>query len=577
MRQERVDERGIEVGARARPRISASASSSDQRSLYGRRAESASKTSQTAAMRPGERDLLPREPGRVARAVPALVVGQGDRLGQLQQRRGRPGEDRGADGRVRRITAISSCVEPARLEQDPRRGSRSCRRRAAAACRSSSASSSLMPTARPSASHIRLIRSMWAPGVAVARLGRLRRAGSRSRAGSRAARAVRARTMRSSTTFSPRDPAALARSSASSSRRARRRSPTAQATSGATTARTVPCVEQRRAAAGVAGAEQRARRPRDARAQRAARAAGAAAPSSDGEQARPAGRVAQREAVHRRPDRVGLDLGPGHRGVRGGRRGVDVLEARRGRADHHDPAAERAPGRRGLRMRSEKETVVMCRAGRGSRSGRRRRRSARGRAGGPTPSRRPRRRIVSRPPTACGTRRITPPGDVGRFAGAAPRRWRAAGSRRRRARSCGRRRRSRVVASTTSPARGDGVVEREVLARHGRLGELDVVDDRARAGRAQAVDRPRVQRARERPAHPQVGEGRVVDRHDGDVGGHARLAAEPEARGDRALLRVRRAGRRGPARRARPRSRARAAGDDERTPRDASRRASRAR
>ena len=50
----------------------------------------------------------------------------------------------------------------------------------------------------------------------------------------------------------------------------------------------------------------------------------------------PAGDRGQREPVEHGGDRVGLDLWSGHRGI--GRRGVDVLEDRSGRADHDDLA-----------------------------------------------------------------------------------------------------------------------------------------------------------------------------------------------------------------------------------------------
>jgi hypothetical protein len=82
---------------------------------------------------------------------------------------------------------------------------------------------------------------------------------------------------------------------------------------------------------------------------------------------------------------------------------------------------------------------------------------------------------------------------------------------------------------------GDRVEQRDVLARPGRLGELHVVDDRARARRLEAVDHARVQRPRERPLLAQVGERGVVDGDDEEVA--RRLgAADLEPRGDAALL-----------------------------------------
>ncbi len=63
----------------------------------------------------------------------------------------------------------------------------------------------------------------------------------------------------------------------------------------------------------------------------------------------------------------------------------------------------------------------------------------------------------------------------------------------------------------------DRAEQREVLALAGRLGELDVVDDPARAGLAQRVDGAGVQRARERPLLLEVGERDVVDRDDREL------------------------------------------------------------
>ena len=65
----------------------------------------------------------------------------------------------------------------------------------------------------------------------------------------------------------------------------------------------------------------------------------------------------------------------------------------------------------------------------------------------------------------------------------------------------------------------DRLVEGQVLARGGGLGELDVVDDLARPGRVQAANRPRVQGARERPRLTQDVEALGVDGDDHDVVG----------------------------------------------------------
>ena len=109
----------------------------------------------------------------------------------------------------------------------------------------------------------------------------------------------------------------------------------------------------------------------------------------------------------------------------------------------------------------------------------------------------------------------------------------------------------------------DRVEERQVLTRGGRLGELDVVDDLARAGGVQAAHRAAVQRARERPLLLRAVEGLGVDRDDDDVvgplgpaqveAGLERLALEPVERA--ASSRPRRPRRTPPARRSRARAR----------------------
>ena len=74
---------------------------------------------------------------------------------------------------------------------------------------------------------------------------------------------------------------------------------------------------------------------------------------------------------------------------------------------------------------------------------------------------------------------------VRELAAARPARRAARGSRRRRARWCRRGRRSRSWRGPCRRSRPSASIEREVLARRGRLGELDVVDDlRARRPRA---------------------------------------------------------------------------------------------
>ena len=70
----------------------------------------------------------------------------------------------------------------------------------------------------------------------------------------------------------------------------------------------------------------------------------------------------------------------------------------------------------------------------------------------------------------------------------------------------------------------------------GRLGELDVVGDRSRAGLAQPVDQLAVQRAREGPALLEPPEGLVVDLDHDDVVGRASVPADREPCVDRVEL-----------------------------------------
>ena len=81
----------------------------------------------------------------------------------------------------------------------------------------------------------------------------------------------------------------------------------------------------------------------------------------------------------------------------------------------------------------------------------------------------------------------------------------------------------------------DGLEQGQVLALARRLGELDVVDDLAGAGLAQPVDRSGVARARERPLQAEVGERRVVDLDDQELGGR-RGPAHTEAVVDGVVL-----------------------------------------
>ena len=65
-----------------------------------------------------ERDVLAGEAGRVAAAVPALVVGAGDDLAHLHERRARAGEQVGADRRVALHDLPLGVGERARLAED---------------------------------------------------------------------------------------------------------------------------------------------------------------------------------------------------------------------------------------------------------------------------------------------------------------------------------------------------------------------------------------------------------------------------------------------------------------------------
>jgi hypothetical protein len=88
--------------------------------------------------------------------------------------------------------------------------------------------------------------------------------------------------------------------------------------------------ERQRGQADRGGAEAQAQQRRSERERR------------DEEDVEPGRDVAQREAVQRRPDRVGLDLRAGHELRAAGRRGMHVLLSRRGGADDDDLAADGA-------------------------------------------------------------------------------------------------------------------------------------------------------------------------------------------------------------------------------------------
>ena len=69
-------------------------------------------------MRPGERDVVTRELIRISGAVPALVMRQGDDLGQLAAAAPRCRRECARRSSVCvRITAISSVGQPRRFEQ----------------------------------------------------------------------------------------------------------------------------------------------------------------------------------------------------------------------------------------------------------------------------------------------------------------------------------------------------------------------------------------------------------------------------------------------------------------------------
>jgi hypothetical protein len=81
----------------------------------------------------------------------------------------------------------------------------------------------------------------------------------------------------------------------------------------------------------------------------------------------------------------------------------------------------------------------------------------------------------------------------------------------------------------------DRVEEREVVVGVRLLGELDVVDDLARAGLVEAADDTRVELAPERPLNAQLVEGLGVDSHHEEAGGGL-AAADVEAGLERLTL-----------------------------------------
>ena len=92
-----------------------------------------------------------------------------------------------------------------------------------------------------------------------------------------------------------------------------------------------------------------------------------------------------------------------------------------------------------------------------------------------------------------------------------------------------------LVASTAPPAAP--IASKSARSSRGSrgLGELDVVDDLARARGMQASNDPCVERARERPLLAERAEGLVVDRDDDHVIGPLG-AAQVEARLERLAL-----------------------------------------
>ena len=229
------------------------------------------------------------------------------------------------------------------------------------------------------------------------------------------------------------------------------------------------------------------------------------------------------DAVERRHDRVGLDLGARHLLVAetrsGGRPGASAPTRRRPRSCR---AARRpAPGRASTSR--ERVRCGSCRAGRGSRSSpvaverlARDGRAARQLGSWRWPSSAGRQ---SRRAAAAARRRRRREAAGSRPAPRSPAAWRHR-------RECPVSPRSLVseVPSTTAVAPVDRVDQRLVLRGLGRLRELDVVGDDAGTGLAQAVDQLRMHGARERPLQVELVERLGVDRDDGHlISGVSRL------------------------------------------------------
>ena len=279
---------------------------------------------------------------------------------------------------------------------------------------------------------------------------------------------------------------------------------------------------------GGAGCEQRG----EERAQAQAGERGQQAEREDGQQVDPARRVAQRQPVGGGVDRVGLDLGARHE-LPGGRRGrMDVLERRRSRADDDDPPAD--DRRIDAPVDEVRERDRVDRAGRAPEVDPR---AAVVEGGGG-------RRVADAAGGHHGERLQPAGGGVEALEHAARPGRQVAGA------GAGAEAVELLVAAEhvavavlVGLGRGedyvarapDGLDQGVVLARRGLLGELDVVDDRGGPVAAQAVDRLRVARARERPGLIEVVEGLVVDGHDQQPRRSHRAAAL-EALVDRVLL-----------------------------------------
>ena len=153
-------------------RSSSSASSHRPGLLVGPRREQRVEDVAHRADAPHERDRLAGQALRVAAAVPALVVGEGDLLGHAHDRRARAREDGAPASAWRRMTTHSSSVSLpglVRIASGTAILPTSCSR---LAWRSVSASAAVRPSTSPTRSHSRPMRSRCRPGLLVARLGR---------------------------------------------------------------------------------------------------------------------------------------------------------------------------------------------------------------------------------------------------------------------------------------------------------------------------------------------------------------------------------------------------------------------